>query len=155
MKKGFTLIELMIVVAIISILSSIITIKLGNSIKKSKDSRVLNTLGTLKSLSSAYPMEHEGSNSLTIFDLKFGATRSIELIIENGIGTGTVTSYQVKAGTANKLDGTESLGRGSFAGEKNVVEIYYDNSTENLWIDGTTGSGIDFLDTKGNKWNEY
>lgn len=155
MKKGFTLIELMIVVAILGMLSGVIVTKLGDSIKKTKDSRVLNTLGTLKSLALAYPMEHDGKNSPTIFNFKFGTTKSIELIIENGIETGTVTSYQVKAGTVNKLDGTESLGRGVFAGEKNVVEIYYDNSTGDLWVDGTTGSGIDFLDTKENKWNEY
>ena len=48
-KSGFTLIEVMIVVAIISILALMALAFMGDAIKKSKDGRVISLIGSLRS----------------------------------------------------------------------------------------------------------
>jgi prepilin-type N-terminal cleavage/methylation domain-containing protein len=53
-NKGFTLIELMITVAIIGILAAVATGKFSDLISKSKEGRVKNYLGTLRSAISVY-----------------------------------------------------------------------------------------------------
>ncbi|HAM37908.1 MAG TPA: hypothetical protein DCP53_00685 [Elusimicrobia bacterium] len=60
MKKGFTLIELMIVVAIIGILAAIAIPKFADLIKKSKEGATKGSLGALRSAITIYYGEQEG-----------------------------------------------------------------------------------------------
>jgi len=59
-KKGFTLIELMIVVAIIGILAAIAIPKFADLIKKSKEGATKGSLGELRSALTIYYGENEG-----------------------------------------------------------------------------------------------
>ncbi len=59
-KKGFTLIELMIVVAIIGILAAIAIPKFADLIKKSKEGATKGSLGALRSALTIYYGEQEG-----------------------------------------------------------------------------------------------
>ena len=87
--------------------------------------------------------------------MEYYLTNSVKNIISDGITSGgAITSYQVKAGTVIKGD-TESEGRDEYDGLKNIAELYYDNRNGKFWIDGTTGSGIDFRDTRDKLWNNY
>ena len=70
-KSGFTLIELMIVVAIIGILAAIAIPKFANLIRKSQEGQAKGHLGSMRSALSIYYGDMEGSypgdfNSLTI-----------------------------------------------------------------------------------------
>jgi prepilin-type N-terminal cleavage/methylation domain-containing protein len=70
-NRGFTLIELMIVVAIIGVLAAIAIPKFANLIRKSAEGQVKGNLGTMKSALSIYYGDMEGYypddvNSLTI-----------------------------------------------------------------------------------------
>jgi type IV pilus assembly protein PilA len=58
-KKGFTLIELMIVVAIIGILAAIAIPNFMNYQCKARQSEAKTALGTLRSLQEAYFAEHD------------------------------------------------------------------------------------------------
>ena len=58
--KGFTLIELMLVVAIIGLLGSIALPKFGNLILKSKEAAAKGHLGSLRSALSIYYCDNEG-----------------------------------------------------------------------------------------------
>lgn len=58
--KGFTLIELMMVVAIIGVLASIAIPKFANLILKSKESAVKGKLGSIRSAISIYYSDTEG-----------------------------------------------------------------------------------------------
>ncbi len=53
-NKGFTLIELMITVAIVGILAAVATGKFSDLVSKSKEGRVKNYLGTIRSAVSVY-----------------------------------------------------------------------------------------------------
>jgi prepilin-type N-terminal cleavage/methylation domain-containing protein len=59
-NSGFTLIELMIVVAIIGVLAAIAIPKFGDLIQKSRDSSVQGDLGALRSAISIYYADTEG-----------------------------------------------------------------------------------------------
>lgn len=155
MKKGFTLIELMIVVAIVGILSSIVGAKYSGNIKKTKDSNVLALLSSFRSAYVLYITDNSSAGAPSaIKDMEYYLTNSIKSITAEGITSGEpITSYQVKAGTVKKgVD--ESEGYGNFDGEKNIGELYYDSDEGEFWVDGTK-NGEDYTDTRGELWKNY
>ena len=70
--KGFTLIELMIVVAIIGILAAIAIPKFAELIRKSSEGASKGNLGALRSAMSIYYGDMEGSYPATITALTIG-----------------------------------------------------------------------------------
>lgn len=102
-KKGFTLIEILIVVAIIGILSSVVVVGLGPAQRKGRDSRRLSDLRSVQTaLELYYGKEGHYPTGVTTWEL-FSAT-----LINADIGV-----KQVPVGPSNNetyFYGTDSAG---------------------------------------------
>ncbi len=79
-KKGFTLIELMIVVAIIGILAAIAVPKFADLIQKSKESSAKGSLGGIRSAITIYYSDTEGYFPANNADLIAALTTSARYI---------------------------------------------------------------------------
>lgn len=89
-KKGFTLIELMVVIAIIGILVGIIIVSLNKSTDQAKDAKVRSAMGQLRSVAQIYYNNHEYKFSGLASDSEILA---IESEIKKNGGT-----FEIKAG---------------------------------------------------------
>src|SRR5688572_13980492 len=74
LQKGFTLIELMIVVAIIGILAAIAIPKFAEMLEKSRDGASKGNIGAIKSAIAIYYGDHEGVNPSDLTDVWEGGT---------------------------------------------------------------------------------
>ncbi len=102
-QKGFTLIELMIVVAIIGILAAIAIPNFLNYQCKAKQSEAKSHLGTIRSMQEAYFAEYDtyGANAAAIgFETKGTARYAIALTTANAT-TFTITASATINGAAD------------------------------------------------------
>ena len=156
-SRAFTLIELMIVVAILVLLSIVLSLKVINNVQKSKDAVQLSILGTFRSQIDIYSTDNNDSYPVDIITLKDLAGAKTGDKLAQGTSSGAISTFQGEAGTVVK-NGIVSLGYGMFSSKNNIVEFYYNSSTGAIYIDGVTNGGTDYsdsIDTKNKKWNEY
>ena len=135
-KRGFTLIELMIVVAIICILAAIAIPKFADLIRKSNEGSTKGNLGALKGALAVYYGQNEGSypsDTLASMTPNYLAN----------IPTSNEPPYHSKVATvANATAANDSGG------------WMYDNAnTDSTW--GTLWVNCTHTDTKGTAWNTY
>ena len=145
-QKGFTLIELMIVVAIIGILAAIAIPQFANLVAKSQEGRSKANLGTLRSALSIYYGDSEGWYPTTT-----QAVGNLAQLIIGGKYLQTLPSSDTPH-TVNNAGHTASAVETNANGD--TGGWYYDNnSTDQNW--GKVNVNCTHNDLKGSLWNTY
>ena len=147
MSKGFTLIELMIVVAIIGILAAIAIPQFANLVSKSQEGRTKANLGTIRSALSIYYGDTEGWYP--------SAANNNLALLTNGF------RYLQAVPNADLPKTTNNAGHGASAGEvtstapTDAAGWNYDGSggTSNTW--GRVLVNCAHNDLRGQMWTSY
>jgi type IV pilus assembly protein PilA len=140
MQKGFTLIELMIVVAIIGILAAIAIPQYQNYIVKSQVSRAVAELGALKTAYEA--CLNEGKTTAAECDLGWTGSNILSLTHPAATTAGTAPTAAVTNGIALTIGGKIQA---TFAGDASAVlqgstidTVWWERSDIGTWTCGTT-----------------
>ncbi len=138
-KSGFTLIELMIVVAIIGILAAIAIPKFAQLIRKSSEGASKGNLGSIRSALSIYYGDMEGNypslmSSLTV--------------------SGKYLSSIPMAKTPNYHADNNGEVNGAISAVGDTGAWFYDNQTSDA-NNGQVVVNCTHTDTKGNIWSTY
>ena len=159
-NRGFSLIEIVVAVAIMGILSGIVGLQLRSYIAKSKDTKAVATLNTLRVAAQLYQVENEealiDTASLTTYNEQKvkDALKKLEPYLDNNakaiiekpeiaIGGSRVTQNgDIKYGGKVKITFKDP------DITKNNSDGYY------MWLEPLDKEKQKF-DTKGNKWTEY
>ena len=137
-RKGFTLIELMIVVAIIGILAAIAIPKFADLIRKSNEGSTKGNLGTLKGALSVYYGQNEGlypADNLT--------SMTVNGTYLSNIPPAFMPPFHAKATTV--ATGAAVNDSGAWM---------YDNVSTDVTY-GSVWANCSHTDTKGTAWNAY
>ena len=137
-KKGFTLIELMIVVAIIGILAAIAIPKFADLIRKSNEGATKGNLGAIRSALSIYYGDLEGVYPSNVNQLTV---------------SGKYLAKMPKAKTPNYHGDSMAFTNSSTIGDGTDGWRY--NSTSSDANFGTLYVNCTHTDSKGNVWSTY
>ncbi|OGS41971.1 MAG: hypothetical protein A2506_06205 [Elusimicrobia bacterium RIFOXYD12_FULL_66_9] len=139
-KKGFTLIELMIVVAIIGILAAIAIPKFAELIRKSSEGASKGNLGSLRSALSIYYGDMEGQYPYAASSLTISGKYLTSIPVAKAPNYHTDTSVEVDGVTVTAVN--------------NAGGWWY----QNIMTDANVGSVVvncTHTDTKGSVWTVY
>lgn len=149
-NSGFTLIEVVVVLAIVGVLTSFFAPKARNYIAVAKDTSAINTLGVLR---TAMEMHYISKNEILkegdltedqLMLLKEYLPENIISKLHSGDEGGTGTIYVGIGGSKESQD--EKIAYGGKIG----IEINGDGE-----LKFKTSEGIGSLNTNGEKWNDF
>lgn len=141
MKKGFTLLELVIVVIILGVLATLGLTQYGRMIERSRGAEARAILGTVRTYAMAYYMERNGS--LTGFDNALGNIGTLGDQIPSACRASHYFSYGVAStattATITATRCTTTLGKGGVGGPTGSLLLTSDMSTGADTWGGTSG----------------
>jgi len=136
-SRGFTLIELMIVVAIIGILAAIAIPKFAELIRKSSEGASKGNLGALRSALSIYYGDMEGQYPTDMPSLTVGGKYI------SAVPVAKAPNYHTDSSTVYNQTASNNTGGWSYNNEVNNA------NQGTLWVNCT------HTDTKGSVWTTY
>ena len=139
-NKGFTLIELMIVVAIIGILAAVAMPRFADLVRKSSEGATKGSLGAIRSALSIYYADNEGRWPDTLAEM-------CAVLDDNG-NVKYMASLPVRK-VGNNEEG-DNLNTETDALGDTVHGWYYNNSTGDVMVNSLSGT-----DTKGNAYSGW
>jgi prepilin-type N-terminal cleavage/methylation domain-containing protein len=146
LKNGFTLVELMIVVAIIAILSAVAVPRFGSQIQKAKDAKALALVGNWRSASTLYYTDNEGVYATSYK----GLAEHVDSQTKSQSFTDVHLSTEYD-GTTSPTSLYFSVGTSTTSGDKgNYIEAKYNYSS----TDSTISIEDAGENTSGKKWSE-
>jgi len=152
-SKGFTLIELMIVVAIIGILAAVAIPKFADLVTKSKEAAVKGTLGAVRSAISIYYGDQEGYYASNLFDgLSTGNKYMPTMSNIPSLGAYVIPKTNTTLGNPGHTGGTYS----NLSAAAGVGSAYNDTTALNYnTATGDVGVNCTHNDTKSVVWTTY
>lgn len=138
LEKGFTLIELMIVVAIIAILAAVAAPRFGNQIKKAKDAKAVQIVGTWRSGYNMHYADGDGTYATAFGDL----TDNVDTATVNKTFEGADLSEVLGTTTGTPIDTVYTA-----AGAVDSIQFTINDTNKAIEIE-TTGDAAD-----GKPWN--
>ena len=156
-KKGFTLIELMIVVAIIGILAAVAVPKFADLVTKSKEASSKGVLGAIRSAISIYYGDTEGTYPTNVFD---GLTSNSRYLPATGGGQnlGSINLPKVKQftdgcpGHVYPVVTSNQVEQGNGTNPNDAMAFHYVNGTNR---EGEIFIACSHKDTKNLAWSGY
>lgn len=154
-NKGFSLIEVIVAVAIIASLSGIVGLNLRRYMANAKDAKAISTLHSVRTAIQLYQLE---SNE-TLFDSTsyqkrkvIEALAKLEPYLDNKAKS-ILTTSEIDVGGSR----TEDNEKIKYGGKVRITFIDPNGGTKtdgfSIWLEAVTGTGP--LDMKGNKWIDY
>lgn len=139
-QKGFTLMELMLVIGIIGILSAIASVKIGGQIVKARDGKAVAVIGSWRTAN--YLVYTDTSVYATFFSALQSSVDSQTKSLTYGDASKAVFSGLATQWTqAGKSDNTNNMVSFTITGSAIESTIVFDDTNGN--------------DSKGNPWNTY
>lgn len=130
--KGFTLIELMIVVAIIGILAAIAIPRFAQMLEKSREGATKGNLGSIKSAASIYYGDTEGKWPTTLASASMWAfSRYLDNVSPVKVTGSFVAGSASPAGNIVSMTTMSSVPVGSYTG------WMYDSNLGNVYVNST------------------
>ena len=166
-RKGFTLIELVVVVAIILLLAATLAPKLRKEVAKARDAKAVAALGSTRTAVNVYladvgtvPAALYAAGTTNIVNITSGDSEYLEQNVVNYVdefSPANTDDFMVPIGGHKTTAGTG--GTLSYGGRVEIVLGTAADEMEVVFDDvfaGTTGTtaGGDY-DTKGNAWASY
>ena len=146
-SKGFTLIELMIVVAIIGILAAVAIPKFANLVTKSKEASAKGSLGAVRSAVSIYYGDSEGEYPANLHD---GLTFGDKYLPASGLGNFTIPKVgTVNPGHTSIITSAAQVAEATDNTVTDAAGLHYNTVTGDVLIACT------HQDTKGTLWTSY
>jgi prepilin-type N-terminal cleavage/methylation domain-containing protein len=153
-KKGFTLIELVVVVAIILLLAATLAPKLRKEVSKARDAKAVAALGAVRTASGVFIADNG-----TVPYLKESVADKGDGLIENGttdsdyLENSVVSFLGTLAGsalTAELPSGASTAVSGTIAAGEYGADVTLSGDSEGDYVFNETT-----FDTKGNAWASY
>jgi prepilin-type N-terminal cleavage/methylation domain-containing protein len=137
-SKGFTLIELMVVIVILGILAAVIAPRIPQFVNKAKEGRTKGNMATLRSTMNIYYSDNDG------FYVRGDPTLSLVPKYLKDIPTCETLQHGKNGG----FDTTNAIGA-TDAGSWGYVSDQTQNSWGDIWIQ------CSHTDLSGNRWTSY
>ncbi len=156
--KGFTLIELMIVVAIIGILAAVAIPKFAELVSKSKESAVKGNVGSVRSALSIYYGDTEGVNPLPASFYAALTNGDKYMNTSTGLGDFTLPTTLNNIGhTGGRIAGAPAAGQAKVLASDGQVASDAAGTASPLVYNGQLLGQVfvncTHMDTKGTSWS--
>ena len=142
-SKGFTLIELMVVIVILGILSAVIAPRIPQFVDKAREGRTKGNLATLRSTLNIYYSDNEG-----VYPVGSPADALIPKYLKKVPVCETVKTGHAKLETINTAINANAAGTGD-TGNWGYEETSTAAAWGDLWVE------CSHSDLSGNQWTSY